>query len=87
MPAYFVSLPIKPLAVFEDNIIDKTQTGILFSLSDYLQLVDWTGKIIRDDKRGHLSNQLPPILTRLNTPIDEWLTNSQQKNQLSLNEN
>ncbi len=70
--------PIKPLAAFDDGVINQEQTGILFSLSDYLQLVDWTGKIIRDDKRGHISNTLPPILTRLNIPIDEWLTNSQQ---------
>ncbi|MFL0796421.1 MAG: transposase [Cellvibrionaceae bacterium] len=71
-------IPIKPLAAFEDNVTHQEQTGILFSLSDYLQLVDWTGKIIRDDKRGHISNKLPPILTRLNIPIEEWLINSQQ---------
>ncbi|MFL0796417.1 MAG: transposase [Cellvibrionaceae bacterium] len=71
-------IPIKPLAAFEDNVVNQRQSGILFSLSDYLQLVDWTGKIIRDDKRGHISNKLPPILTRLNIPIEEWLTNSQQ---------
>ncbi len=71
-------IPIKPLTAFEDNVINQRQSGILFSLRDYLQLVDWTGKIIRDDKRSHISNQLPPILTRLNIPIEEWLINSQQ---------
>lgn len=88
-------IPIKPLAEFSDNVTHQEQTGILFSLSDYLQLVDWTGKIIRGDKRGHISNKLPPILTRLNIPIDRWLINSQkfekivhrrfEKNRLNIN--
>ncbi len=36
-----------------------------FSLQDYLQLVDWSGRAIRDDKRGSIPGHLPPILTRL----------------------
>ena len=42
------------------------------TLADYLQLVDWTGRSIRDDKRGHIDERLPPILQRLNIEGDIW---------------
>ncbi|MCU7933535.1 MAG: hypothetical protein KZQ99_01480 [Candidatus Thiodiazotropha sp. (ex Dulcina madagascariensis)] len=45
--------------------IDKPQ-GLPFSLTDYLQLTDWTGRAIRDDKSGAIPNHLAPILERLN---------------------
>jgi hypothetical protein len=37
-------LPLKPLAQFEGNVTSREQFGILFSLKDYLQLVDATGR-------------------------------------------
>lgn len=39
--------------------------GLPFNLEDYLELVDWTGRILRDDKRGAIPANLPPILDRL----------------------
>ena len=42
------------------------KTGIPCAWEDYLNLVDWTGKIVRDDKHGAINQQLPPILERLN---------------------
>jgi hypothetical protein len=46
--------------------------GIPFKLTDYLELVDWTSRILRDDKRGHINNELPPILKRLSFNKDAW---------------
>ncbi|NHN37198.1 hypothetical protein G8764_07845 [Pseudomaricurvus alcaniphilus] len=46
------NLPIKPLLGFEDTVKSETQTGTPLSLSDYLQLVDWTGRAIRDGKQA-----------------------------------
>ena len=46
--------------------------GIPFGLADYLELVDWTGRILRDDKRGHINNTLPPILERLSFNENAW---------------
>ena len=46
--------------------------GLPFRLTDYLELVDWTGRIIRDDKRGHIDTQLSPILERLNIDPKQW---------------
>lgn len=47
--------------------------GIAFSLKDYLELVDETGRIIRDDKQGAISEQSAKLLSRLNIPHDNWL--------------
>jgi REP element-mobilizing transposase RayT len=47
--------------------------GIPFSFNDYLQLVDWTGRAIRRDKRGSIDTSLPPILQRLNIDHDAWV--------------
>ena len=37
--------------------------GIPFSLLDYIELVDWSGRIIREDKRGAISSQRPRLLS------------------------
>ncbi|MDO3382463.1 transposase [Gilvimarinus algae] len=44
-----------------------------FDLTDYLQLVDWTGRAIRNDKRGAINQRLPDILQRLGIPSKDWL--------------
>ncbi len=47
--------------------------GIPFTENDYLELVDWTGRCIRDDKRGAIPKHLPPILERIQLDEHEWL--------------
>jgi hypothetical protein len=37
-----------------------------------LALVDWTGRIVRNGKRGSIDGSLPPILTRLNIDKEAW---------------
>jgi len=69
---------VKPLLHFEDNIRNEAQKGILFSMTDYLQLVDWTGKMVRNNKRGSIPSSTPPILTRLNISVGQWMIDSQQ---------
>jgi REP element-mobilizing transposase RayT len=44
-----------------------------FELNDYLRLVDWTGRAIRDDKKGAIPADLAPILQRLGLNPDAWL--------------
>ena len=70
--------PLKPLLPFEGGLQDETQPGILFAYGDYLQLVDWTGRIIRKDKNGHIDEKLPPILTRLQIDPNQWLLDTTQ---------
>jgi hypothetical protein len=38
--------------------------------------VDWTGRIIREDKRGSINEALPPILQRLDISHEQWLINT-----------
>mgnify|MGYP001826204055 CR=1 FL=1 len=47
--------------------------GLAFHLQDYLQLIDWTSRSIRDDKRGTIPQDQPPILQRLHLEQDAWL--------------
>jgi REP element-mobilizing transposase RayT len=65
-------LPLRPLAT-------ERRGAIPFTLKDYLALVDWTGRAIRDDKRGAIPGQLPPILTRLNIEPGHWLRHMGQR--------
>ncbi len=58
------------LLPFIGNECDDQPNGIAFSLKDYLQLVDDTGRIIRNDKRGYISESSTKILNRLNIPHD-----------------
>jgi hypothetical protein len=44
-----------------------------FELTDYLRLVDWTGRAIRKDKKGAIPNDLAPILERIGINPDAWL--------------
>jgi hypothetical protein len=68
--------PLKPLLHFDQAQTNNAQTGILFSFADYLALVDWTGRAIRDDKRGFIDNNCPPILERLSISSKQWLINT-----------
>lgn len=52
---------------------NEPQCGILFSLKDYLELMDYTGRITNPDKRGHIPEHKPPILKRLELSAEEWL--------------
>jgi hypothetical protein len=47
--------------------------GLPLSLKDYLELVDWTGRIMRGDTRGAISSNQPPILDRLAIAPKHWL--------------
>jgi len=70
--------PLKPLLPFEGKLANELLNGILFGFKEYLALVDWTGRILRSDKRGHIDNVLPPILDRLQITADQWRINTTQ---------
>jgi REP element-mobilizing transposase RayT len=61
------------LLPFVGNPREEMPKGLPFRLDDYLELVDWTGRALRDDKRGAIDGNLPPILERLQVDPDYWL--------------
>ena len=58
-------MPFKNSANSDGNVL-------MFDEKDYLELVDWTGRIIREDKRGAIAADMPGILTRLGMEHKEW---------------
>ena len=58
---------------FAGNLRKLMPRGLIFNLIDYIELVDWTGRIIRDDKRGAINETEPPILQRLDISTKHWI--------------
>ena len=52
---------------------DDHPNAIGFSTLEYLELVDWAGRILREDKRGYIPEHVPPILTRLGLEPEGYL--------------
>ena len=64
---------VKYLMPFSGNPKENMPFGLPFKLTDYLGLVELTGRVIKDDKRGSISKTLPSSLQRLNIEADSWL--------------
>ena len=56
----------------------RDECELPYTLSDYLDLVDVTGRAIREDKAGFIPEELPRILDRLQLPADSWLEEFKQ---------
>jgi len=68
--------PLRPFAESSDDEI-----GLPFSLKDYLELVDWSGREIKLNKPGSIRACAPPILTRLSmeaSPVLDYLSRDDQ---------
>ncbi|KGD63323.1 hypothetical protein Y5S_03478 [Alcanivorax nanhaiticus] len=63
------------LPLVDENTIETTHedTVCRFRLMDYLELVDSTGRAVRDDKRGAISAFAAGVLDRLGIEEGEWL--------------
>jgi len=61
------------LLPFAGNPRQDMPEGIQMRLTDYLDLVDWTGRQIREDKRGSISEAEPAIMNRLGIDSEHWL--------------
>ena len=68
----------KSLRAFAGNPRQDMPAGLPFKLTDYLELLDWTGKQVRANKRGAIASELPPILERLNIDPKHWLYSATQ---------
>lgn len=64
----------KQLQRFVGNPRKDIPPGLPFELLDYLQLIELTGKCIKEDKSGYIEQYLPDILNRLAISAENWLT-------------
>lgn len=63
---------VKSLMPFAGNPRINIPKGLPFRLTDYIELVEWSGRILRDDKRGVINHTTPPLLERLNIETKHW---------------
>jgi REP element-mobilizing transposase RayT len=62
-------IPLRPFAA-----LDNASSALPYTFADYLELVDWTGRCVRDDKRGYIPREIPPIARRLGIDGEAWRT-------------
>ncbi len=60
------TVPLKPFRGQADR------SDIPYRFDDYLELVDWTGRMTRSDKRAAIDHAAPPIMRRLNIDAETW---------------
>lgn len=61
------------LMSFAESAMDEQQHNCLpYNLGDYLELVDWTGRVIRNDKIGYIKNTETKLLTSLELSAMQW---------------
>ena len=64
----------KILLPFVGNPRQAMPKGLPFELEDYLELIELTGRCLREDKAGYIEANQPVLLTRLNITPENWLT-------------
>lgn len=62
------------LMPFSSTNQEQEVSSIDFSFSDYLKLVDETGRAIREDKKGYIPSSINPILERLCLSESGWMS-------------
>ena len=74
------SQPPQPpeLLPFVGNPRQVMPKGLPYRLVDYIELVDWTGRQLRNGKRGVIPATSPPIIQRLGISPDSWLSLTKQ---------
>jgi len=56
---------------------DPHRNVVGFTLHDYLELVDWAGRAVREGKRGVIKASVPSILQRLSLEPSRFLEHIQ----------
>lgn len=68
---------VRPLAEFTGGeTLCNQGSGIHVHFNDYLELIDFTGRAVLDNKTGHIDHTLPNILQRLSLSHKTWFENS-----------
>ncbi|MCE9686170.1 transposase [Shewanella sp. AS16] len=72
------AFPLNPLLAFDGAVHFAEQSGIPFHFADYLELIDWTGRAVREDKRGFIDSTRPKLLNELGIELDAWITSAKE---------
>jgi REP element-mobilizing transposase RayT len=63
----------KKLYAFTGHYNKNNPDGLPFTFNDYIELIEESGRTLRNDKRGHIHQNTPPILQRLNMNSKNWM--------------
>jgi hypothetical protein len=66
------SAPV-PLMPLVKKRHERHENAIGFTQTEYLELIDWAGRAIRENKRGAIPERSPPILQRIGLESDRYL--------------
>lgn len=69
--AHLAQLPQQPLMPFDGTA--RLRAAIPFSIEDYLDLVETTGRCLHPDKRGLITERAPQLLQRLDIAPDHFI--------------
>ena len=75
---YHCNTPMRLLMPFSDRVdrtgdVEKTSESLPMRLTEYLKLVDTTGRHLAHGKRGRIDPSLKPILTRIELSAEDWI--------------
>ena len=58
---------------FRERLRENDKFGAIpFNLKDYLELVDWTGRAVRNNKKGYLPQDRPKLIDKLGLSDTQW---------------
>jgi hypothetical protein len=71
LESHLSALPRAPLMSFDAT--GRMAAAIPFDFDHYLELVETTGRVIREDKRGYIAGETPRILERLYIDPEQFI--------------
>jgi len=66
---------LKPLS--KENNKSPSIDSLPIEVTSYFALADWTGRAVREDKRGAIPSHILPVLQRLGVNEHNWVNNTQ----------
>jgi REP element-mobilizing transposase RayT len=69
VPHKALAEPLRPI----NDVPVRDPPRLEISLEGYLALVDWTGRMVRDDKPSAIPDHVAPVLARLSGDTDAWV--------------
>jgi len=71
------TLPEASLMHFDGSSHTDIHHALPFTFEDYIALVDSTGRVFRQDKRSHIKENIPILVSEMGINPDSWLEHIQ----------